>query len=288
MDKISQNFRWYLIAVLCLSTCFIWYVNFSSPSKGVLKIAMLDIGQGDAIFVEAPNGNQMLIDGGPPKTILSALKRVMPFYDRSIDIVLVTNPDTDHMGGFIDVLKNYSVDEVVEPGTISESATYSELVKMEREKKIERVVAERGETIWLDKKNGVGFHILFPDRNVSGLAINDGSIVGKLIYGDTSVMFTGDSPQKIERYLVSLGKKDLDSDILKVGHHGSRTSTSPEFVSAVSPEIAIISDGAGNKYGHPHKETLDTLEKAGVEVLRTDLVGTIILESDGKGWRLVK
>ncbi|MES2087735.1 MAG: ComEC/Rec2 family competence protein [Patescibacteria group bacterium] len=243
---------------------------------------MLDIGQGDAIFIEAPNGNQMLIDGGPPKTVLSALRKVMPFYDRSIDMLMVTNPDADHMAGFIDVLKSFKVGEVIEPGTNSPSATYAELERTIKEKKVPQVVARRGEIIWLDKKAGVGFYVLFPDRDILGLATNDGSIVGRLVYGNTSVMFTGDSPSNIEHYLVALDGEKLKSDVLKVGHHGSRTSTSEEFVGVVDPTMAIISDGKDNKYGHPHQETLDTLEKFGVKVFRTDQVGTIILKSDGE------
>ncbi len=282
MEKIRQNLRSSLFVSLLIATIFIWYAVVREDRQGVLTIAFLDIGQGDAIYIEAPNGNQMLIDGGPPKNILSALRKVMPFYDRSIDMLLVTNPDADHMAGFIDVLSRYKVSEVVEPGTDSPSATYSELEKTINAHLVPKVVARRGQTIWLDKKHGVGFHILFPDRDVLGLATNDGSIVGRLVYGNTSVMFTGDSPSQIERYLISLDGKNLKSDILKVGHHGSRTSTSEEFVGFVSPITAVISDGKGNKYGHPHQETLDTLNKFGVKIFRTDQVGTVVMKSDGE------
>lgn len=282
VESLKKNLRLYLLLALFLTTGFIWYVVLNTQNSRILKVAILDIGQGDAIFIEAPNGNQMLIDGGPPKNILSALKDVMPFYDRSIDVVMVTNPDQDHIGGFIDVLNSYKVGEILEPGTDSPSATYSELERIVSYKKIEREVVNRGEVIWLDREHGVHFDVLFPDRDVLGLATNDGSIVGRLVYGATSVMFTGDSPSNIEHYLARLDGKNLKSDVLKVGHHGSRTSTSEEFVGLVDPKIAVISDGKGNKYGHPHKETLDTLEKFGVKVLRTDLVGAVILESDGE------
>lgn len=241
---------------------------------------MLDIGQGDAIYIEAPNGNQMLIDGGPPKAVLSALRSVMPFYDRTIDALLVTNPDKDHIAGFIDVLERYKVGTVTLPGTDSPTGTYAELEKAVSLEKAERVVAERDMKINLG--GGAFFEILFPDRDISGLGTNTGSIVGRLVYGQTSVMFTGDAPDEIEKYLISLDGKNLKSDILKVGHHGSRTSTSAEFVGFVSPSLALISDGKGNSYGHPHQETLETLEKFGVTVLRTDQVGTIRLVSDGE------
>jgi len=171
---------------------------------------------------------------------------------------------------------------VVEPGTVGASVEYKVFEQLVREERAKKSIALRGQTIWLDKKHGVGFQILFPDRNISGLATNDGSIVGRLVYGDTSIMFTGDSPENVEHYLVSLDDKNLKSDVLKVGHHGSRTSTSKEFVGFVSPTYATISLGQGNSYGHPHKETLDTLEKFDIKTLRTDQQGTITIESDGK------
>ena len=282
MQKFREYARWYFLGVFLIITVVIWYAVIREDRQGILTIAFLDIGQGDAIFLEAPNGNQMLIDGGPPKAIQSALHKVMSFCYRSIDMLLVTNPDKDHMAGFIDVLNSYHVGQVVEPGTDSPTATYAELEKSERERGVPKLLARRGQTIWLDKKHGIGFQVLFPDRAVSGLTTNEGSIVGKLTYGNTSVLFTGDSPQNIEHYLVSLDGKNLKSDVLKVGHHGSRTSSSQEFVGFVSPTVAVISDGKGNSYGHPHKETLDTLEKFGVKVFRTDQAGTIVIKSDGQ------
>ncbi len=282
VESLKKNLRIYLLITLFVATGFIWYAVLNEKHGNILKIAFLDIGQGDAIFIEAPNGNQMLIDGGPPKNVLPALRKVMPFYDRSINMIMVTNPDLDHIGGFIDVLNSYKVEEILEPGTDSPSATYKELERIVIDKKVERAVVNRGETIWLDRERGVHFDVLFPDRDVLGLATNDGSVVGRLVYGNTSIMFTGDSPSNIEHYLDKIDAKNLKSDVLKVGHHGSRTSTSEEFVGLVDPKMAVISDGKGNKYGHPHKETLDTLEKFGLEILRTDELGTIVMESDGE------
>ncbi|MDO8482420.1 MAG: ComEC/Rec2 family competence protein, partial [bacterium] len=277
-----KNGRSFILVTLFVVTIFIWYAVLKEDRGATLKVAFLDIGQGDAIYIEAPNGNQMLVDGGPPRAVLSALRQVMQFYDRSIDMIMVTNPDKDHIGGFIDVLNSYNVGMVVEPGTVSSAGTYAEFGKIMADRRVPKMLAERGQVIWLDKKHGVGFQVLFPDRDISGLATNDGSIVGRLFYGSTSVMFTGDSPDSIEKYLVYLDGKNLKSDVLKVGHHGSRTSTSEEFVGFVSPDMAVISDGEGNSYGHPHKETLDTLEKFDVKVFRTDQVGTVVMKSDGE------
>lgn len=282
MESLRRNLSWYLLVSLLIVTCFIWSVVLTDNRGDILKIAFLDIGQGDAIYIEAPNGNQMLIDGGPPKKILSSLRKVMPFYDRSIDVILVSNPDTDHIGGFIDVVKNFKVEFMVEPGTKSVTATSAELDRVVIEKKIQKYVAERGQVIWLDKTHNIGFQTLFPDRDISGVLINDGSIVGRLIYNNISIMFTGDSTDKIEHYLASIDGKKLKSDVLKVGHHGSKTSTSEEFVGFVAPKYAVISSGKSNTYGHPHKETLDTLSKFDVDIFRTDKRGTIIMKTDGE------
>jgi beta-lactamase superfamily II metal-dependent hydrolase len=135
----------------------------------------------------------------------------------------------------------------------------------------------------MDLGGGVVINILFPDRDVSSWATNDGSVVARLSYGKTSIMLTGDAPMKTEKIILGeFSPPELASTILKVGHHGSRTSTSPSFVKTVSPVYALISDGKNNKYGHPHQETLDTLNSLGVKILRTDLLGTIIMKSDGK------
>jgi competence protein ComEC len=223
----------------------------------------------------------VLIDGGPPRKILGALSRVMSPFDRIIDAIIITNPDLDHIGGFLDVLKTYQVGVAFEPGTLNDSKTYQNLEAEIKAKKIPDIFARRG--MRLDLGGGAVIDILFPDRDVSTWATNVGSIVAKLSYGDISIMLTGDATKEAEKLLLEENTKEvLDSDILKVGHHGSHTSTSPEFVDALSPDYALISDGRGNKYGHPHPETLTTLESFGAKIFRTDLLGTIIVKSDGK------
>jgi competence protein ComEC len=135
----------------------------------------------------------------------------------------------------------------------------------------------------LDLGGGVFIDILFPDRDVASWATNDGSVVGRLTYGNTSIMLTGDATAKTEKIILSENdKNELKSEVLKVGHHGSRTSTSVSFAEAIAPTYALISDGKDNKYGHPHQETLDTLAGLGAKIFRTDLLGNIIMKSDGK------
>lgn len=131
----------------------------------------------------------------------------------------------------------------------------------------------------IDLGGGAVLQILFPDRDPSGMETNAASVVARLVYGESEFMFTGDSPQNIENYLVSSG--DLSSDVLKAGHHGSKTSTGSNFISAVSPEYVVISVGKDNRYGHPNQEVLDTLTNFGAKILRTDTFGRLIFKSDG-------
>ncbi len=278
-----------VLILIASLTIYVWYLE---DRKGVLTVAFLNIGQGDSIFIESPSGNQMLVDGGPGKSVLRELGAVMPFYDRTIDAIIATHPDADHVTGLIDVLDNYEVGLALEPGVEGTTETYKTLEeKIAIEPGLTKILARRGMVV--DLGGGVKLQILFPDRDVSGWETNDASIVARLVYGQNEFLFTADSPQKMEKYLISiqpqgdaLGK--LESDVLKPGHHGSKTSTAPEYVAAVKPQYAVISAGLNNKYGHPHQITLDTLEKAGVKILRTDTDGRIVFQSDGTNLTLIK
>lgn len=251
-------------------------------AKSPLIVAFLDVGQGDAIYIEAPNGNQMLIDGGPKDALMNVLPDYMPLFDRSIDVVMVTNPDTDHYSGFLSLLDSYEVGVVIEPGTISKTPTHAVFQEKIVQMNIPQLLARKGMTIVLDPANSVTFTVLFPDRDVSKWVINDGSIEGILTYGKTKVFFTGDGSEKTEGIIMSSNSKEvLKSDILKIAHHGSRTATADDFVAAVAPTHAVISNGKNNTYGHPHNETLETLKRHNIGVHRTDLEGTIVFTSNG-------
>jgi competence protein ComEC len=282
VDFIKRNKRLLILGLVTLVTFGLALGSFRENRGGLLTVAFLDIGQGDAIYIEAPNGVSMLVDGGPPGRLSTPLGAVMPFYDHTVDVLLVTNPDQDHMGGFIDVLRTYAVKTVIEPGTVSTTGTYKTFEEEIERQHIQKIIAKRGETFILSP--GVYFDVLFPDRDVSGVVINDGSIVGRLRYGERSVLFTGDAPQKIEHFLSELNPQALKADILKVGHHGSRTSTSDELLDDVMPDVAVISAGLNNKYGHPNKEVTDRLEERHIPTLVTAHVGTIIFQTDGHTW----
>jgi competence protein ComEC len=242
---------------------------------------MLDVGQGDALFIESSSGTQVMFDGGPSRKVLGSLQRVMSPFDKTIDALIITNPDADHIGGFLDILKNYKVGVVLESGTLTDSKIYQNLREEMKKQNVPDILAKRG--MRLNIGGGVVIDILFPDRDVSEWATNDGSVVARLSYGKTSIMLTGDVGAKTEQIILTENSQmQLKSTILKVGHHGSRTSSSSSFVKAVSPEYAFISDGKNNNYGHPHLETLETLTKFGAKIFRTDLLGTIVVKSDGQ------
>ncbi|MEK7185391.1 MAG: MBL fold metallo-hydrolase, partial [Patescibacteria group bacterium] len=174
---------------------FLWYAVWRESRGDLLTVAFLDIGQGDAIFVEAPNGNQMIIDGGPNASLLRELGKVMPFYDRTIDVLVVTNPDKDHFAGFVDVLKRYQVDLVIESGTKNDSEIYKTFDAAVKKEGSKRVIAKRGMSLVLDdgahaggtatargenSRQKVSFDVIFPVQDVSKFKTNDGSIIGRL------------------------------------------------------------------------------------------------------------
>jgi competence protein ComEC len=281
--NIRKYFRWYLLAILVFFSISLFFVILYEDTDGKMTVAFLNIGQGDATLVISPSGNKILIDGGPGRALLSELPRFMPFWQRHFDAIIIDNADSDHYEGIISLLKNYDADVVVESGVPGGSPEYAVLEKEIADKKIVKITARRGEII--DIGGGAYIEILFPDRDISGLATNNGSIIERLVFGKTSVLFEGDSPQAMEKYALSLDGDNgagLKSVILHTGHHGSKTSSAPSYVAAVAPQYAIISAGAGNSYGHPNQETLDTLKSAGAEILATCSMDTVIFESDGE------
>ncbi len=280
LPERHKNLKWYVLLVLIVLSFGLWYVVLHEDRKGILIFEVLDVGQGDALFIESPTGKQVIVDGGPDKNLMGEIPNVLPWYDRHIDMIVVTNPDQDHYSGFIPLLDKYKVDSVLEPGTTNTNQAYTVLENKIKQKNIEKIIAIRGQVI--DIGGGAFIQILFPDRDVAGLSPNDGSIVMRLVYGDTSVILQGDSTAKIEQYLLSLSTTTLQSTILKAGHHGSRTSSYVGYIKAVSPKWTVISSGKNNSYGHPHKETLDTMQKLNIPTLDTCNNGRLVFESDGK------
>lgn len=269
------------IAALIAANIFVWQAVRRAEPTNFLTVAFLDIGQGDSIYIESPTHHRMLLDAGPNGAVLTELGKLMPFYERTIDVIMPSHPDSDHIAGFPKVLAHYNVKAAIDSGSRSDTNKIDdELWRMVKEQNIPTALARRGMIIHLG--GGADVHILFPDRDVTGWETNTASIVAKLTYGNESFVLTGDSPQKIEKYLVSLDTNNfLKSTVLKPGHHGSKTSTSEEFLTAISPEYAVISAGQNNRYGHPNKETTDLLDRYHILTLITFEQGTITFKTDG-------
>jgi len=279
MSSIVKNLRYYFLGVLFLGAIFVWYAVLAETRHG-LKVAFLDVGQGDAIFVEAPNGNQILIDGGSNKAVLRELSKQMPFYDRTVDGIILTHPHLDHYGGLVDVLDNYKINLEMDSGNNNpESKGFDIYIKKLEEEKAKRIFAKKGMRVNLDK--GLYLDILLPVINKKGMSAHDEMVVARLVYGNNSFLLTGDMEDNLESFLLSFGGS-IKSDVLKIGHHGSKTSTSEKFLGLVNPELAIISAGKNNKYGHPHQEVTERLSVFEIPILRTDEKGTIVLKNDGE------
>lgn len=269
------------LLVLAAVTVLVWLALVREDRGRMLTVSFLDIGQGDAIFIDAPSGRQVLIDGGPADGgLLRRLPKVLPWYDRTIDVVMPTHPDADHIAGLIGVLSRYRVSYIVHSDVEGDTATAKELVASMHREGAHDVVAQRGQIMDLGK--GAYLEVLAPDRSVKGVATNDGCVVTRLVYGKTAFMLPCDAPQSVEKYLVALDGKALKADVLKAGHHGSRTASAPLFVGFVNPAWVVYSRGCDNVFGHPNQETIDTMTRFGIPVADTCEEGNITYVSDGE------
>lgn len=283
-----KNWRHLLFFALSFLNLIVWIWYFSARPNDVLRVVFLNIGQGDSIYIRAPSGNDMLVDAGPrDKSVLRELGTVMPWNDNDLDVILETHADADHIGSFPDVLKRFSVGAIVESGNHSKTNQIDgQIETLRSEKKIPEILARRGTVI--DLGGGVKFSVIFPDQNVVGWETNKGSIVGILSYGSRKFLMTGDLPSQIENYLVSkYGADSLRADVLKPGHHGSKTSTSEYFLNAIKPEYAVISAGLNNRYGHPAKEVMDRLASVGAKTFQTAKNGRIEFGTNGEYLKVI-
>ena len=277
---MKYRLKWLFLATLIFWTILVWGAIWTNIQSTELAVYFLDVGQGDAIFINTPNGNQMLIDGGRNKQVIVELSKIMPIYDRSIDVVLATHPDSDHIGGLSFVLDRYQVRGFIDSNKSSDTTTSQVLESSLKANGAKKITARRGMRVVLDRD--IYFDILYPDRPVENLESNEASIVGRLIYGQNSFILTGDAPKKVENYLIFLDNEELSADVLKAGHHGSHTSSSEAFVRTVAPTLAIISAGQNNQYGHPHQEVINLFKTLNILVLNTANRGTIKITSDGR------
>ena len=281
----------FIAVFLFFLNIFCWKEVFDLVKDAdILKVYFLDVGQGDSSFMQTPEGHQILIDGGPDASALEKLSSLMPFWDRTIDLVILTHPESDHMQGLLDILQRYKADYILWTGVNRISPGYDVwLSALEKQKKMgaKIIIADAGKRI---KAGYVLIDTLYPLESTEGKELkntsNDTCIVSKLIFGKNSFLLTGDISSTAEKEIVDSGK-NVDSDVLKIAHHGSKYSTSDLFLENVIPKVAIISVGTKNTYGHPTPEVLQRLEKFGIKVFRTDKDGDVKFISDGNNLKLI-
>ena len=252
---------WWLTVPVILTGLLVWTAALTLDD-GTLSVAILDVGQGDAAFIVTPSGQQILVDGGPDgDRLMHLIGERMAFMDRTIEMVVLTHPHSDHVTGLIEALRRYDVKRMVERRTQFDSPQHQAWRRAVEREGAEVLQAEAGQVIATG--DGMFIQVVAPsDRLLQGTQsdVDNASIVLRLVYGDVSMMLTGDMFDEAERALVSSGAA-IDSDVLKVGHHGSRSSSSGPFLGAGTPAIAVVSAGEDNLFGHPHRETLDALRR---------------------------
>lgn len=283
-----------IVALLILNLS-IYFQNRSEPN--ILKVYFLDVGQGDSILIETPNGTQTIIDAGANNKVINELSEVVPFFDRTIDIIIPTHSDLDHIAGFPEILRRFNIKNYYDSGFVDNDDLNTEIkLLVQNEKGINVKKISLGDNIILDQEHNISLEILWPPTNYETKENNHRSIVARLDYGKTSFLFTGDAGIEVEKVLLensmignssaaeinnSTSTNILDVDILKAGHHGSKTASSLEFLEKVSPELTIISAGKDNKFGHPNQEALDNINKVGSKIKNTAEVGRVLIKSDG-------
>ena len=267
-----------VMAVLAISAGVVWWAALDQPD-GRLVVTVLDVGQGDAILVETPAGHHLLIDGGADgQRLMEELGKRLPFWERSLDLVVLTHPQEDHLAGLVETLRRYEVAHVLATARDSESPTYEAWRTQIRRQGIRLTTARPGQRIELG--DGAVLRVLAPGGPALAASnANNSSLVVRLEYGDASFLLTGDVESTGEEALLS-SDASLSATVLKVPHHGSRTSTTPAFLRAVQPTVAIVSVGDGNPYGHPSPTVLERLD--GTLLLRTDQHGAVRLSTDGR------
>jgi len=286
-NKSGKSSKFVSISILIIGAFFFinltilgYFLFFVFPVSTELRVVFLDIGQGDAILIQTPQQN-ILVDGGPDKSIVRKLDQYIPITKRHIDLMILTHPDRDHLTGLVEVLRRWSVGAVAESGLRSYSPAYVEFDSLIKSKNIKRHIINTPQRIVF--KDNLFFDFLWPSSKEL-IEDNEGdcnflSLVAMLNYEDNNFLLTGDATKETEEELMSQGL-NLKADVLKVGHHGSKYSSGLNFLKETEPEYAIISVGKDNNFGHPSLRVLDNLRKIKAEVLRTDKKGDIIFESN--------
>lgn len=277
------------VLVLLVIAFVISLISFSfAKDQKELKVSFIDVGQGDSILIQTPQGKNILIDSGPNTAEKEILDYLNGLSIKKIDVLVATHPHEDHIGNMDKIISNFAIGKIYAPNKTTNTKTYESFLRAVKEKGLKITIPNVLDNISPDNK--IKIIVLNPNRKDKYDDINDYSIVLKVIYGKNSFLLTGDATTNVEEKLLhdSKLKQYLKSDVLKVGHHGSKYSSSSTFLSAVKPRYAVILVGRNNDYGHPSALTLSKLKSVGAEIHRTDEEGTIILTSDGQTIRIDK
>lgn len=276
MFSLSRR-EWITAWAVILAAFLLLHHEWSRLPDGKLHVNVLDVGQGDAILITTPSSQRILLDGGPDLSVLERLGEDLPFFDRRIDLLVLSHTDADHLRSFPEILDRYDVQRVLMTGVARDTSAYEAFLVAVDEAGVPVILADADHD--LDLGEGVTIDVLWPDRRLYGEEVkepNDASIVTQLRSGDREVLLTGDISSEVETELLKRGY-DLRSDVLKVPHHGSRTSSSTGFLLAVQPQLAIVSVGAGNSYGHPHPHVVARYASLGIPLRSTAEEGSITL-----------
>ncbi len=276
---MKKNLWLGLIAFLVVANTILWLSVNNTKDKNFV-VTFYSVGQGDSALIRTPAGYNILVDGGPNNKISDYLNRDLPINDRDLDLVILTHPHSDHVFGLINVLKDFKVKKVLTSNSMNTSAEFNLWTDTIKNEGIELKYVKATESISFS--DGVTFKFNWPDSEqpFKGDDLNEASVVFTLSYKDLDILMMGDADSQVQPYI-----GDISSvEVLKVPHHGAKTSMADSFINQLKPEIAVISVGEGNRYSHPRPETLDQLEKVGSKVLRTDKNGTVKIVSDGQRW----
>ena len=262
-----------IMACFLLAVGIVLYFSFKALPDTRFHLYFLDVGEGDSIFVKTPENHQLIIDGGPGNRMGEEISEIMPFWDRKIELLVLTHPDKDHIEGFLDLLRRYKVEIILITGVNKEDFWY--------EKFLEQISKQDSKIIFANEKTDfkIGelvLDVLYPENQLitkDFKEVNNSSIVLKIRCKDKQILLSGDLGEEIEKELVEKGV-NIKADIFKAGHHGSKSSSSMEFLQAIKPEVVVIQVGK-NSYGHPTTEALKRFEEIGAKVMRTDTDGRV-------------
>jgi len=289
---INKKLTYLVAGLLAAALILLGILLWPGEANHRLEVDFLAVGQGDAILIKTPYGQKILIDGGPDNTVIRQLGKNLPFFDREIDLMILTHPHADHVAGLVEVLRRYKVKKILATGVLYNTPDFIAWLQEIKQQNIPFELADGRREI--DLGPDLRLEVLYPlyslvnekiangnGPETLGKKVNNTSIVMKLVFGQTSFLFTGDMEEEVESELIKQGI-DLKADVLKVAHHGSDSSSTDEFLRAVMPWIAVVEAGKGNRYNLPDNRIIKRIENKGVHIYRTDEGQDIRIFSDGR------